>query len=231
MFRGFLWNLKECWILLLVLTLIVSYLIGCINSSLLVTKILKVNKDIRDYGSGNAGFTNTLRTMGKKIAILTFIGDFSKGVLAVWFASFILREMVNVQDTIISQVFLYFSAFMCIVGHIYPCFFGFRGGKGILTAWATSLLIDWRIFLILISVFLVVLIFTKIVSLASLSAAVAYPVSALLVSFFVYAGDTSKLIVPTFFALLISILVIFKHKSNISRIMKGTEKRISINKV
>lgn len=230
MFSGCSLDLKEYGIL--ILTLIVSYLIGCINSSILVTRILKVEKDIRTLGSGNPGFTNTLRTMGKKIAILTFIGDFSKGVLAVWFSKFILKEAVNIQDNmIIVQGFLYFSAFMCVVGHIYPCFFSFRGGKGILTAWATSLLIDWRIFLILISVFLVVLIFTKIVSVASLSAAVAYPVSAFLVNLFVYSADTLRIIVPTSFALLISILVIFKHKSNISRIMKGTEKRISINKV
>ncbi len=231
MFEGCLWNLKEYWILMLAVTLIFSYLIGCINSSLLVTKILKVNQDIRTLGSGNAGFTNTLRTMGKKIAIFTFIGDFSKGVIAVWFANFILKETFKGQGNIIMcQVFLYFSAFMCVVGHIYPCFFDFRGGKGILTAWATSLLIDWRIFLILISVFLVVLVFTKVVSIASLSAALAYPVSAFFVNYFVYSGDTVKLIVPTTFSLLISLLVIFKHRSNISRILKGTEKRISINK-
>ena len=213
--------------ILFLLTLIITYLIGGINSSLVVTKLLKTKEDIRNLGSGNAGFTNALRTMGKKIAILTFIGDFVKGVLAVWLGIKIASWCSMSQDYL---VFAHSAALMCVIGHIYPCFFGFRGGKGILTAWATSLLIDWRIFVILISVFLIVFIFSKIISLASIFAAFAYPTSLFLISKF-DSKNIFEIMFPMICVFIMASLVIFKHRSNISRILNGTEKKISINKV
>lgn len=213
--------------ILFLTTLVIAYLLGGINSSLVVTKLLKTKDDIRNLGSGNAGFTNALRTMGKKIAILTFIGDFTKGVLAVWIGIKMASLCSMSQDYL---VFAHSAALMCVVGHIYPCFFGFRGGKGILAAWATSLLIDWRIFLILISVFLIVFIFSRVISLASIFAAFAYPTSLFLISKF-DSKNISEIIFPMVCTFAMASLVIFKHRSNISRILNGTEKKISINKV
>lgn len=226
MLDGFFSVCRECSLSFL-FTLIISYLIGGINSSLVVSKILKIKDDIRNLGSGNAGFTNALRTMGKKVAILTFFGDFTKGVLAVWIG-------IKISSfTSMSGEYLIFAqsaALMCVVGHIYPCFFKFRGGKGILTAWATSLLIDWRIFLILISVFLVIFSMSKIVSLASVFAALSYPVSTFLIGYF-GPDDNSKMVFPMICTTAMASLVIFKHRSNISRLLKGTEKKIYVNKV
>ena len=200
-----------------VLILISSYLIGCVNSSIVVTKILKINKDIRELGSGNAGFTNALRTLGKKTAILTFIGDFSKGVLAVWISVLILN-LINNNNLYL----LYLSSFMCVLGHIYPCFFNFRGGKGILTAWASTLLIDFRVFLVLISVFLILFLFSKIISLGSVAAAISYPISVYFMGYYS--------LVPFVISLITSLIVIFKHKDNIKRMLSGTEKKISVKK-
>ncbi len=203
--------------LCVIIILVNSYLIGCVNSSIVVTKMLKIDKDIRKLGSGNAGFTNTLRTLGKKAAILTFIGDFAKGVLAVWISILIL-DIINSDNLYL----LYLSSFMCVLGHICPCFFKFRGGKGILTAWASTLLIDFRVFLILISVFLILFLFSKIISLGSVAAAISYPIS---VYFMRYCS-----LVPCVISLVTSLVVIFKHKDNIKRMLSGTEKKISVKK-
>ena len=122
------------------INIIIAYLMGCINSSILVAKVLNVKQDIRTMGSGNAGFTNTLRTVGKKAAILTFLGDFTKGILAVWISIKICFLISGTCDLMTIKLFAYSAALACVIGHIYPCFFGFKGGKGILTAWAASLL-------------------------------------------------------------------------------------------
>ena len=232
--------LKECLIPVFIIT-IASYLIGCINTSLIVTKLLKrgnniPDNDIRNVGSGNAGFTNVLRTAGKKLAIFTFIGDFAKGVLAVWFGkwfiSFYLGAPLGNNDSVI-QYGAYLAGFMCILGHIYPCFFKFKGGKGVLTTWAMTLLLDWRVFLIIIVVFLIALLIAKIASLSSLIAAVSYPITTFLILYFTdYKTNQNfcSILFPIIISLIISAIIIYKHKSNISRILKGTENKISIHK-
>lgn len=212
---------------------LVAYLIGCINSSILVTKLFKVQKDIRNLGSGNAGFTNVLRTMGKKMAIITFLGDFLKGILAIGLCQWIMSCFFkNIDYKDVSVYSSYLCCLMCVIGHIYPCFFGFKGGKGILTAWSAMLLIDWRVFLTLITVFIIVILISKIVSLASVIAAISYPISVFLFSclseykFSCYF----EFLFPTLVALLISIIILIKHRSNILRLLNGTEKRISVHK-
>lgn len=214
---------------------IVSYLIGCINSSIVVTKLFKSQNDIRSVGSGNAGFTNVLRTMGKKMAVITFLGDFAKGVLAVALSSWITSWFFLRSDS--SETFVYYSyisCLMCVIGHIYPCFFKFKGGKGILTTWSAMLLIDWRVFLVLITVFIIVLLFSKIVSLASTVAAVSYPIATFLFSYFTYCNmenaSSLNFLFPTLISLTVSVIILLRHKSNILRLIKGTEKRISVHK-
>lgn len=212
----------------------ISYAIGCINTSLAITKILKIGNDIRSVGSGNAGFTNVLRTMGKKMAIFTFWGDFLKGILAVWITSMIVmssQAFQNNENLILSAK--YISGMMCVIGHIYPCFFKFKGGKGVLTTWATMFLIDWRVAIVLITVFLITLLITKIVSLASVMAAISYPISTFLICFFsdyLKTRELYSLLFPTIVSFIVGSLVLYKHKSNIARLLNGEEKKISVHK-
>ncbi len=217
----------------LILLSIVSYLIGSINFSIIVTKLKKVD-DIRTVGSGNAGFTNVLRSIGVGPAIITFAGDFLKGVFAVYLSKLIIQiNPLAENNMFILQYSAYLSGLACLLGHLYPCFFRFKGGKGILTSWAVTLLIDYRIFFIMISIFLIVVIIFKIISLGSLAAAVSYPA----VTFFVtYFWDCSKdcnityVMMCTGISFIVGTIVLYKHIPNIKRLLNGTEKKISMKK-
>lgn len=217
----------------LILLSIVSYLIGSINFSIIVTKLKKVD-DIRTVGSGNAGFTNVLRSIGVGPAIITFAGDFLKGVFAVYLSRLIIQiNPLAENNMFILQYSAYLSGLACLLGHLYPCFFRFKGGKGILTSWAVTLLIDYRIFFIMISIFLIVVIIFKIISLGSLAAAVSYPA----VTFFVtYFWDCSKdcnityVMMCTGISFIVGTIVLYKHIPNIKRLLNGTEKKISMKK-
>lgn len=234
MFENFFVN-KYCYLISFLLVAMISYLIGCINSSIVVTRLFKSSDDIRNIGSGNAGFTNVLRTMGAKMAVITFFGDFMKGVASVAMSSWITSWFFSKND--FPEIFTftaYISALMCVVGHIYPCFFGFRGGKGILTTWSATLLVDWRVFCVLITVFIIVLIISKIISLSSIVAAISYPISTFLFSYFSYCESKNASIwtclFPTLISTLISTIIVIRHKSNICRLLNGTEKKLSIHK-
>ncbi len=216
--------------LIMVVIAVFSYLIGCVNASIIVTKLFDSGNDIRDVGSGNAGFTNVLRTKGKKLAIYTFLIDFAKGVAAVYFAHLLLTFCLSLDAGSLTFCFgEYLACFACVLGHVYPCFFGFKGGKAILTTWAATLLIDWRIFLVLISVFLIVLVLTKIVSLASVCAAFSFP-AAVAILYFVVDANIDSGVMALVFSLLISTLVVYKHRENIQRILNGKESKITVHK-
>lgn len=225
-----MFNLVTIFQMLIIAT--VSYLLGCINASIIVTKLLDSGNDIRKFGSGNAGFTNVLRTKGKKLAVYTFLIDFLKGLTAIYISHLFMSTVCGIPCNSFMFCFgEYLSCLSCIIGHVYPCFFEFRGGKAILTAWATTLLIDKNIFVMLIIVFLIVLLITKIVSLASVVAAIALPISSLLSSF-VFRENFSydKGLISLVFCIVISVLVVYKHRANIQRIINGTEKTITIHK-
>ena len=197
----------------IILTLLTSYLIGSANFSIIISKFYK--KDIRTMGSGNAGFSNALRSFGILFSILTFIGDFIKGVLSIYLSKILLSKCDITNET----TFLVLVGFFCCLGHMYPCFFKFKGGKGILTAWAFNLLISWKIFLTLIIIFLIIFLIFKIISLASISAAVIYPISTL-----IFTNSISSFAI----SLILSAIIIIKHKSNIKRLIEGKENKISI---
>lgn len=217
-------------VLIMLVIAMVSYLIGGVNASIIVTKLFDSGNDIRDVGSGNAGFTNVLRTKGKKLAIYTFLIDFAKGVAAIYSAHMLMSLCLGLNADSFAFCFgEYLACFFCVLGHVYPCFFGFKGGKAILTTWAATLLIDWRIFLILITVFLIVLVLSKIVSLASVCAAFAFPVSVFAL-YFAFDYDNNSRIVALVVATLISALVVYKHRKNIQRILNGTESRVTVHK-
>ncbi len=162
-------------------TVVIGYLVGSVSFSIIFTRLFD-KKDIRTMGSGNAGFTNVLRSVGKLPSILTFIFDFAKGLLAVYLGMLIFQA--SGAPFIVKQCGIYLAGVACILGHVFPLYFHFKGGKGVLTSAALILIIDWRIFLIVVGVFLIVFLISKIISLASISAAVSLPIGTFLVTYF-----------------------------------------------
>ncbi|MGN0477952.1 MAG: glycerol-3-phosphate acyltransferase, partial [Hominenteromicrobium sp.] len=159
----------EQLILPLLFAALVGYLLGSISFAIILTRFF-AHEDVRDYGSGNAGATNVLRVAGKKASALTFLCDFMKCAASVLIGYYALRY-VCVQhgiDEEMARLGMYAAGFLCIIGHMYPLYFGFRGGKGVVTAAAMMLLLDWRVFLICLAVFLLTFLWKKTVSLSSI---------------------------------------------------------------
>ena len=209
-----------------ILVLIFSYLIGSLNFSIIFSKVFS-RKDIRELGSGNAGLSNSLRSFGVSFSVLVFLGDFLKGIISILFGRFLFNYFHFDFYIDYPSAVLVLICFFCCMGHVFPCFFGFKGGKGILTAWACSLLIDWRIFLSLILIFLVVLIVSKIISLSSLVSALFYPF--LFLIFIPKVPETSYWI-SFLISLALSVVVIIKHRGNIRRLLAGKEKKFSVKR-
>ena len=140
-----------------------AYLLGSLNSAIIVSRLM-LGVDIRNYGSGNAGSTNAFRTMGGKKALLVVGGDILKGIIAVVIGAWLGGDM----GKLLAGVFV-------VVGHVFPLYFGFKGGKGVLTSATMIALIDWRVFLVIFAVFLAAFLFTRYVSLGSILAAFTFP--------------------------------------------------------
>jgi glycerol-3-phosphate acyltransferase PlsY len=223
-----------------IIVAVVSYLLGSLSFSIIFTKVFEHNTDIRSLGSGNAGATNVLRSVGPKAALFTFIFDFAKGAASVLIGRAVFQYFCGglaASPLVIEQAARYggyIAGVVCVIGHIFPLYFGFKGGKGVLTSAAMIALIDWRVFIIVISIFIIMLIVTKIVSLSSMVAAASFPVTNFLLTYFLdYRGGNtavtlSYVIATTVIALVLAVILIVKHKSNIERIKNGTEKKISV---
>ncbi len=209
-------------ILTLLLVAVAAYLIGSINFAIIVTKLF-AKKDIRDYGSGNAGMTNVLRTLGKGPAVLVTVGDFCKGVAAV----LVGRMLLHLLGGGIPFYADYILGLFAMLGHCFPVFYGFRGGKGILVSAGVISVLNWRVLLIILAVFLIVVGVSKTVSLGSISAAAAYPISTLLVDLLRKAPHP---FLDALSALIIGGIVIFMHRSNIKRLRNGTENKLGQKK-
>ncbi|MBQ8587918.1 MAG: glycerol-3-phosphate 1-O-acyltransferase PlsY [Clostridia bacterium] len=194
---------------------VAAYLLGSVNTAIILSSLK--GKDIRKEGSGNAGATNTLRVMGKKAAALVALFDGLKGVVAVLVARLICYVL-----SVDSSEPVYLSALCVMLGHIYPLYFGFKGGKGIMTTIAVVFMLDWRIGLILFVLCIAIMLITKYVSLGSCIGAALFPV---LVAIF-HAGDAFFVVI----SVLIGALAIFKHRSNILRLFKGTESKLNFSK-
>lgn len=232
--------MSSCWWMIL-LAAVVAYLLGSINTAVLVTKIVTKGKsDIRHMGSGNAGFTNVLRCVGKVPAVVTIVCDALKCVIAVLIGGFIFSytaHLLGSQDAILASELINFGKYIagvfCILGHSYPVYFHFKGGKGVVTAAALIATEDWRVFLCIIATFLIVFIFTKIISISSIISAVLYaPYTFVMTFIFDYQNGYSLayVIMSTVAALIIGVFVIVKHKENIGRLMRGEEKKITDKK-
>lgn len=199
-----------------VATAVISYLIGSLNMAILISKFHK-SKDIRDYGSGNAGMTNMLRTFGKRAATWTFVGDFLKGAIVVFIAREIGKSLQMNLDL------AYIAALFVMLGHIYPLYFGFKGGKGIATALGAMFVLNWIAF-VTIAIGIAPMVFIiKIVSAVCLCGASLYPVLNFVVLFLQGRSFFGEVVPYTVMSLLMALLVFYAHRDNIKRLRSGTE--------
>lgn len=215
------------------ISFLVSYLLGSVNTAVIFTNIAtKGKEDIREMGSGNAGFTNVLRSVGKVPAILTIVCDLLKSVIAVLLGGFLFTYAAAGLNDASSIIVIgkYLCGFFAILGHSYPLYFRFKGGKGIVSAAGMMLVADWRVFLMIVSSFLIVFIFSKIISLASITCACLFPVYTFILAFFVDKASMWYVWICTVTAALIALFVIVKHSANIKRLLAGEEKKITAKK-
>ena len=208
-----------------IIVAVIAYLIGSINFSIILSKKM-AGFDIREKGSGNAGTTNMLRAVGKKAAVITLICDILKGVVTILIAVLAGKIIKNLDNALLVQL----AGIFVIIGHTFPVFFKFKGGKGIATSLGVLLMTNWQIGLICLVFALVLMALTKMVSVGSIAAAILFPI---LVAFI-----DQNYIVPTsnsnwsylVFSIIVALLVIFNHRANVQRILNGTENRLSFKK-
>ncbi len=193
----------------IILCLILGYLFGSLNFAIIYSKLK--HDDIRNHGSGNAGTTNVLRTYGKGPAAIVFILDILKGVIAVILARLILNDAIYDCG----------AALGAVLGHNFPLYYGFRGGKGVATSFAVLLALQWQTALVAFCVFLIVVLITKYVSLSSICASI----GAIAASFIFCGLDAFSI-----FCTVIGLLCIYRHRSNIKRLIQGNENKLGQKK-
>ena len=199
---------------------IIAYLIGSINFSVIISKKM-AGFDIREKGSGNAGSTNMLRSIGKKAAALTLICDILKGVVAIGIALIVGKIAKDVDKALLVQI----AGIFVVLGHTFPLFFIFKGGKGVATSLGVLLMINWKIGLIFLVFALVLMVFGRMVSLGSIGAAILYPVLTLFIHTNYIVESTG--IKYFIFSIILAVIVLFNHRANIHRIANGTESKLS----
>ena len=220
-----------------VATIVIAYLIGSINPAIFITRF-KTSQDIRTMGSGNAGFTNVLRSVGKGPAIATIVCDYLKGFIAVLIGWWIFSGLTVTNDVSPTEYVIYgryLAGMFVIIGHSFPIFFGFKGGKGVVTANAMMLVVDWRVFLLILGTFLIIFFCTRIISIGSIACAALYPVYTMLITYFLdylprlNTPDELRfrfVWISTGCALVVGMMIIIRHSENIGRLIRGEEKRI-----
>ncbi len=200
--------------------LLIGYLLGGVQSAILVGRLKGI--DIREQGSGNAGTTNTIRVMGKKFGAVVLVIDILKAVLAIWIAKLIFGQSHEEAKILIEL----YSGIGAILGHSYPLFFGFKGGKGIATTAGTLIGIDIRLFLIAALLFLICFGITRIVSMSSLLMTASVPIIIIIA----YSGTGSIGIEAMILALMITVFTFYRHRANIQRLIDGTEAKLTSKK-
>ena len=193
------------------ITVLLGYFLGCLNGSVMVSHFI-IRDDVRQHGSGNAGLTNFYRTYGAKYALGVILFDMGKTVIACLLGGFLLKNAM--QDWTLGVLI---GGLGCELGHMFPVFFGFKGGKGILSGGTLVWLLDWRVALIAWGLFATLWLATKYVSLGSVSAAVSMPVATWL-----FCGHSP---VYTVLAVVIAGLVVWCHRENIQRLVRGEERK------
>ena len=200
-----------------IIVAVIAYLLGSISFSVIISKKI-AGFEVREKGSGNAGSTNVLRTVGKKAAVLTLICDVLKGVVAVLIATLVGKIWKELDGALLVQL----AGIFVIIGHTFPIFFKFKGGKGVATSLGVLLITNWQIGLICLVFALVLMALTRMVSVGSIGAAILYPVLTIFI--------TQNYIVTGNYiisSIIIAVLVVFNHRSNVKRLLSGTENRIN----
>ena len=213
------------YLLFALIVIVSSYLLGSINSAIIVSKTM-YKDDIRNHGSGNAGLTNMLRTYGLGAAALTLLGDMLKTALAIFFTSFFLGISYS-GGISLGGGYCYLAGLSAVLGHVYPIFYGFKGGKGVLATATMALILTPVPFAILILTFIVIVFFSRYVSLGSICVALLYPVT---VVGYVFLRPSSPAIplLTVICSIILAVFIVWCHRSNIKRIIDGSERKISI---
>lgn len=205
-----------------IIVAIIAYLLGSVSFSIIFSKKM-AGFDVREKGSGNAGTTNVLRSVGKKAAAITLICDVLKGVVAILVAVIIGKIVKGLNNTLLVQI----SGIAVIIGHTFPIFFGFKGGKGIATSLGVLLVTNWNIGLICLVFALVLMVLTRMVSLGSIAAAILFPVLVMFMPSNNYIVEGNY----TIYAIILAVLVVFNHRTNVKRLLNGTENKLDFKKI
>ena len=192
-----------------------AYFLGCFNGAVIISKYI-LRDDVRSHGSGNAGLTNFYRTFGGPLTLAVILCDVLKAVIAVWLGTWLLGQATG--WLVMSK---YWAGVFCLLGHMFPCMFHFKGGKGILSGGAIALMIDWRIALVVWGGFILLAVLTRYVSLGSCWAGASFPFA----TWFVYHDWALTLL-----AVFIGGLILYMHRGNIHRLLTGTENKFTLHK-
>ena len=207
-----------------VVTAVIAYFCGCFNGAVIVSKYI-LRDDVRKHGSGNAGLTNFYRTFGGPLTFVVILTDVLKAVVAVLVGVWLTGQMLPIPDQAAQQTATamaeYWAGLFCLLGHMFPFMFQFKGGKGILSGGTIAILIDWRVALVVWGGFLILAILTRYVSLGSSSTGVTLPI----ITWFVYQ-DWLILIL----SIIIGGLIIFKHRTNLQRLAAGNESKFTFHR-
>ena len=198
----------------------IAYFCGCFNGAVIVSKYI-LRDDIRNHGSGNAGLTNFYRTFGGFLTLVVILCDVLKAIIAIW-VGILLTKQILVDDAVAVNLAKYWAGLFCLLGHMFPCMFHFKGGKGILSGGTIALMLDWRLALLVWGGFLILAVLTRYVSLGSVFAAAAFPVGTWLF--------VSRDPIIMAMALFLGGLVLYMHRGNIKRLLNGTESKFSLHK-
>ena len=204
----------------IIVVAVISYLIGSINFAVLLSKKM-AGFDVRTKGSGNAGSTNMLRSVGKKAAALTLVFDILKGVIAILIAC-LIGKIPGLDASVLVQTAGIFS----IIGHTFPIFYGFKGGKGVATSLGVLLVTNWNIGLVCLLFALLLMAFTRWVSLGSIAAAVLFPILVIFMPSTAYIAEGNYIA----FSIILAVIVIFNHRENVKRLIQGKENKLSFKK-
>lgn len=211
------------YFLLAVVCMAVSYLLGSLNAGIIVSKLV-YRDDVRKYGSGNAGTTNMLRTFGKKAALFTLLGDIAKTALAIVFTG-IFFGFHYVGGVSTGDGLCYVAGLFAVLGHIFPVYYKFQGGKGVLATATMALILSPVPFLILLLIFIIIVAVTKYVSLGSVTVGVLYPV--VLNAYFKLVFKLSLPGLCSLSVIVLAIIIVWCHRENLKRISERTERKIS----
>ena len=219
--------MENWWLLIFLLfggTAAASYFLGCFNGAVIVSKYL-LRDDVRNHGSGNAGLTNFHRVFGGPLTAVVILCDVLKAILAVLLGMWAFGPFpaVSIFGHMADSVLFgkYWTALFCLLGHMFPCMFHFRGGKGILSGGTIAIMIDWRVALVGWGGFLILAVLTRYVSLGSVWAGASFP----FISLYVYRDPVIFTI-----ALILGGLVVWKHRGNIKRLLHGNESKFTLHR-